>query len=112
MSPFAGCVGYWGTLPDEERTPEEVSRDMELATLTGRPGGNVKGPSPLASLPQFDLVWGFSVDYKHCVLFGVTRQFTSTSLTPKTVMRISILVIVVCIVIRFLKKNVPLPFLK
>ncbi|KAM7291259.1 hypothetical protein ISCGN_027832 [Ixodes scapularis] len=71
-----GCVRYRGTLPDEERTPQGVRRDMELATLTGRPVNGVKGPSPLARLPHFDLVWGFSADYMHSVLLGVTRQFT------------------------------------
>ncbi|KAG0443816.1 hypothetical protein HPB47_014494 [Ixodes persulcatus] len=71
-----GCVRYRGTLPDEERTPQGVRRDMELATLTGRPVNGVKGPSPLARLPHFDLVWGFSVDYMHSVLLGVARQFT------------------------------------
>ncbi|EEC06074.1 conserved hypothetical protein [Ixodes scapularis] len=72
----SGCVRYRGTLPDEERTPQGVRRDMEVATLTGRPVNGVKGPSPLARLPHFDLVWGFSVDYMHSVFLGVTRQFT------------------------------------
>ncbi|KAG0420800.1 hypothetical protein HPB47_003288 [Ixodes persulcatus] len=71
-----GCVRYRGTLPDEERTPQGVRRDMKLATLTGRPVNGVKGLSPLARLPHFDLVWGFSVDYMHSVLLGVTRIFT------------------------------------
>ncbi|KAG0444302.1 hypothetical protein HPB47_013947 [Ixodes persulcatus] len=71
-----GCVRYRGTLPDEERTPQGIRRDMELATLTGKPANGVKGPSPLARLPHFDLVWGFSVDYMHSVLLGVARQFT------------------------------------
>ncbi|KAG0443344.1 hypothetical protein HPB47_015020 [Ixodes persulcatus] len=49
---------------------------MELALLSGASVNGVKGPSPLTDLPHFNLVWGFSVDYMHCVLLGVTRQFT------------------------------------
>lgn len=33
------------------------------------------GPSPLLNLPGFDIVWGFTPDYMHCVLLGGARQF-------------------------------------
>lgn len=85
---------------------------MELGTLTGRPGSNVKGPSPLARLLQFDLVWGFSVDYKHCMLFGVTRQFTEY-LFNSTNCREDFYFGNCCMhCYKIKKKNVPLPFLE
>ncbi|KAG0436799.1 hypothetical protein HPB47_017753 [Ixodes persulcatus] len=71
-----GSLRYRGKTPDEERTPEGVRRDMQLALLSGASVNGVKGPSPLTDLPYFNLVWGFSVDYMHCVLLGVIRQFT------------------------------------
>ena len=37
----------------------------------------VKGPSPIMLLPHFNTVTGFVVDYMHCVLLGVTRQFVT-----------------------------------
>ncbi|CAN7948710.1 unnamed protein product, partial [Ixodes pacificus] len=49
---------------------------MELALQGGVSVNGVKGPSPLANLPHFNLVWVFSVDYMHGVLLGVARQFT------------------------------------
>ncbi|KAG0436434.1 hypothetical protein HPB47_017949 [Ixodes persulcatus] len=71
-----GSLHYRGTTSDEERTPEGVRRDMQLTLLSGASLNGVKGPSPLTDLPHFNLVWGFSVDYMHCVLLGVIRQFT------------------------------------
>ncbi|KAG0444718.1 hypothetical protein HPB47_013467 [Ixodes persulcatus] len=73
---MGGSLRYRGTVPDEERTPEGVLRDMKLALQSGVSVNGVKGPSPLATLPNFDLVWGFNVEYMHCVLLGVARQFT------------------------------------
>ncbi|XP_064481550.1 uncharacterized protein LOC135394638 [Ornithodoros turicata] len=58
-----------------ERTAEGVARDMELALQLETPINGIKGPSPLLGLRTFDLVWGFTVDYMHCVLQGVTKQF-------------------------------------
>lgn len=48
---------------------------MKLALQNGVSVNGVKGPS-LATLPNFNLVWCFNVDYMHCVLLGVARQFT------------------------------------
>lgn len=45
---------------------------MQLDT----PVNGVKGPSPLTNLPYLDLVWCYTVEYMHCVLLGVVRQFT------------------------------------
>ncbi|KAM7284953.1 hypothetical protein ISCGN_031951 [Ixodes scapularis] len=55
---------------------KEVLRDMKLALQSGVSVNGVKGPSPFATLPNSDLVWGFNVDCMHCVLLGVARQFT------------------------------------
>ncbi|KAG0445061.1 hypothetical protein HPB47_000571 [Ixodes persulcatus] len=60
-----GSLRYRGKTPDEERTPEGVRRDMQLALLSGASVNGFKGPSPLTDLPHFNLVWGFSVDYMH-----------------------------------------------
>ncbi|CAN8028707.1 unnamed protein product [Ixodes persulcatus] len=49
---------------------------MQLALRASSSVNGVKGPSPLTDLPHFNLVWGLSVDYMHCVLLGVTLQFT------------------------------------
>ncbi|XP_064467922.1 uncharacterized protein LOC135378756 [Ornithodoros turicata] len=59
-----------------QRTSEGVRRDMELALRLGTPVNGLKGPSPLMKLPHLDLVWCYTVEYMHCVLLGVTRQFT------------------------------------
>lgn len=64
LSPSAG----------QERTPEEVIENMHLAVELGVDINGVKGPSPLINLPAFNIVWGYTVDYMHCVLQGVTRQ--------------------------------------
>ena len=37
----------------------------------------VKGPSVLVLLPEFNITSGFFVDYMHCVLLGVVRQFVT-----------------------------------
>ncbi|KAM7286356.1 hypothetical protein ISCGN_030178 [Ixodes scapularis] len=73
---LGGSLRYRGAVPDEKRTHEGVLRDMKLALQRGVSVNGVKGPSPLATQPNFDLVWGFNVDYMHCVLLGVARQFT------------------------------------
>ncbi|XP_075531803.1 uncharacterized protein LOC142564620 [Dermacentor variabilis] len=57
------------------RTKEGMTEDMAEAHRSGVNARGVKGPSPLINLLGFDIVWGFSPDYMHCVLLGVTRQF-------------------------------------
>ena len=41
----------------------------------------VKGLSWLSTLPYFDTIRGFSVDYMHCVLLGVCRQLLKLHVT-------------------------------
>lgn len=53
---------------------------MDLAMSLGQPINGVKGPSALMNLQHYDLVWGQSVDYMHCVLLGVTKQVMDTLL--------------------------------
>lgn len=55
-----------------------VLRDTELAGQFRVAVQGVKGPSSLATVPNFDPVWGYTVDYMHCALLGVTRQVTET----------------------------------
>ncbi|XP_040073253.1 uncharacterized protein LOC115332464 [Ixodes scapularis] len=63
------------------RTSEGVRRDMDLALETSMTINGYKGPSPAVNLPHFDLVWGFTVEYMHGVLLGVTRQITELLLS-------------------------------
>ncbi|XP_077489460.1 uncharacterized protein LOC144100360 [Amblyomma americanum] len=49
---------------------------MKLAMLQKTSVNGLKGPSPLWSLKHLDLVSCYTVEYMHCVLLGVPRQFT------------------------------------
>ncbi|KAH6946775.1 hypothetical protein HPB50_015240 [Hyalomma asiaticum] len=71
-----GRLLYLHTQPCVERTSAGVRRDMVLASRLRTPVNGLKGTSPLVKLPHFDLVWGYTVEYMHSVLLGVTRQFT------------------------------------
>ncbi|KAL1446704.1 hypothetical protein MTO96_028757 [Rhipicephalus appendiculatus] len=66
---------YLHSKPDVERTSAGIRRDMTLASRLKTPVNGLKGASPLVKLPHFDLVWGYTVEYMHSVLLGVTRQF-------------------------------------
>ncbi|XP_064463127.1 uncharacterized protein LOC135374052 [Ornithodoros turicata] len=74
----------------EMRTAERTTRNAEIAArLSARAGHcvpveGVKGPSSLSLLPHFDPVWGYSVDYMHCALLGVSRQFTELLLSSSS----------------------------
>lgn len=65
-----------------DRSDDEMLLDMEQALEEGRIVRGVKGPSPLINLPYFSPVWGFPVDFMHCVLLGVTRQLTDLWFDP------------------------------
>ncbi|XP_040357221.1 uncharacterized protein LOC121046732 [Ixodes scapularis] len=54
---------------------------MKLALEMSMVINGYKGPSPAVNLPHFDLVWGFTVEYMHAVLLGVTRQITELLLS-------------------------------
>ncbi|KAH7980328.1 hypothetical protein HPB49_015042 [Dermacentor silvarum] len=90
---FNGCFGCpWclacGTLqegrrlyinsepPAPERTAAGIRRDMKLAMELQTPVNGLKGPSAFWPLQYLDLVECYTVEYMHCVLLGVTRQFT------------------------------------
>ena len=38
----------------------------------------VKGSSVMLSLPGFDIIKSFPIDYMHCVLLGVVRRLLSS----------------------------------
>ncbi|KAM7282358.1 hypothetical protein ISCGN_002508 [Ixodes scapularis] len=63
------------------RTSAGVLRDMKVALESSLVINGYKGPSPAVSLPDFDLVWGFTVEYMHGVLLGVIRQITEMRLS-------------------------------
>lgn len=54
---------------------------MKVALESSLVINGYKGPSPAVSLPDFDLVWGFTVEYMHAVLLGVIRQITEMLLS-------------------------------
>ncbi|KAG0420563.1 hypothetical protein HPB47_003425, partial [Ixodes persulcatus] len=55
-----------------------LRKDTELARQFRVPVQGVKGPLALATIPNFDPVWGFTVNYMNYVLLGVARQLTET----------------------------------
>ncbi|KAL1439217.1 hypothetical protein MTO96_001312 [Rhipicephalus appendiculatus] len=63
-------------MPAPERTTGGVRRDMKLAVELQTPVNGLKGPSAFWPLQYLDLVECFTAEYMHCVLLGVTRQFT------------------------------------
>ncbi|XP_072145749.1 uncharacterized protein [Dermacentor andersoni] len=60
----------------DERNAENAKKHTEKASFLHQVHKGVKGPSPLINLPYFDVIWGFTPDYMHCVLLGVSRHFT------------------------------------
>ena len=42
----------------------------------------VKGPSGLVCLQHFNLVWGSSVEYMHCITLGVAKTLLSLWTVP------------------------------
>ncbi|KAG0421942.1 hypothetical protein HPB47_002201 [Ixodes persulcatus] len=71
-----GGMRYLSSTPGPERTPAGVIRDAQLAVELNTDINGVKGPSPLMNLMGFNIVWGYTVDYMHCVLQGVSKQIT------------------------------------
>ncbi|XP_077554020.1 uncharacterized protein LOC144168898 [Haemaphysalis longicornis] len=78
---IAGSMRYTMTEPPEARTSATVATNMELAVVFKDTVNGIKGPSALMNLRGLDLVNGFSVEYMHCALLGVTRQLTETFLS-------------------------------
>ncbi|XP_037572456.2 uncharacterized protein LOC119454715 [Dermacentor silvarum] len=71
-----GTIKYTIDEPVPDRTMEETINAMKTAARTGTIVQGIKGPTPLINMPHFDIIWGFTPDYMHCVLLGVARQFT------------------------------------
>ncbi|XP_073716926.1 uncharacterized protein [Misgurnus anguillicaudatus] len=59
------------------RTHSQHFDDVKRAVETGTCVNGVKGPSPLMFLMYFNMILGFSFDYMHGILLGVSRQFTT-----------------------------------
>lgn len=47
-----------------------------ITLLTG-----IKNLCPLVIIPEFDIIWGFTVDYLHCVLLGVAKSLVEIYLS-------------------------------
>ena len=71
---FVRCYPFALPEPDT-RTLESHEDDARMAVAQGESVHGVKGPSMLMLLPEFNIISGFVVDYMHCVLLGVVRQF-------------------------------------
>lgn len=76
-----GSLRYTMGCPAEARTSNRVKEEMELATSFKDTVNGLKGPTALMNLKGLDLVNGYSVEYMHCVLQGVSRQLTETILS-------------------------------
>lgn len=72
-----GTVKYpMDTNVKDERNAENTKKHLEKASFLHQVHKGVKGLSPLINLPYFDVIWGFTPDYMHCVLLVVSRHFT------------------------------------
>lgn len=78
---FSGSLRFLSFEDARGRTSAGVLRDMKLALESSLVINGYKGPSPAVGLPDFDLVWGFTVEYMHAVLLGVIRQITEILLS-------------------------------
>lgn len=61
-----------------DRTEESFEQCYQKYAVTKGKGEDLKGVnnvSPLTNLPSFKMVWGFTPDYLHCVLLGITKRF-------------------------------------
>ncbi|KAH9367092.1 hypothetical protein HPB48_021729 [Haemaphysalis longicornis] len=72
----SGAVRYTNIKMDEERNPQETREEMMFALSVEESVNGVKGPSAFMNVKHFNLVFGQTVDYMHCVLIGVTKAFT------------------------------------
>ncbi|XP_037290638.2 uncharacterized protein LOC119185900 [Rhipicephalus microplus] len=71
-----GTVKYPVDTVSPDRTAEGTKEIMAKAAEAGRPVQGAKGITPLINLQHFNIIWGFTPDYMHCVLLGVARQMT------------------------------------
>lgn len=73
------CVRFTesGQPSHEERTDSGIRKDMRKAVKKGKIVNGVKSMSPFYILPSFNLVYGFVIDYMHCVLLSVTRTMAN-----------------------------------
>lgn len=83
LSLIAGVVKfpYAGNKP--ERTHQGVYNSMVKASRYHQVVDGINGLTPLIRLKGMNLVWGFSPDYMHAVLEGVTKQLVELWLTCK-----------------------------
>lgn len=79
--------GYTRVYPDVEAGMRSHKHIIECGAKAVDEGVNhvlgVKSVSPLLILNGFDMVKSFSIDYMHCVLLGVTKQFLDMWLNSK-----------------------------
>ncbi|XP_058443180.1 uncharacterized protein LOC131425359 [Malaya genurostris] len=65
----------------QKRDHSSTKQHMMIAQDTAKELFGIKGLSVLLSLPNFDIVRGFGVDYMHASLLGVTKQMWNQIVT-------------------------------
>jgi hypothetical protein len=61
----------------ELRTHSNTIQDMQSAYENDSLVNGLKGFSPMAGIPHFNVVQGFAIDYMHCALLGVMKFLLS-----------------------------------
>nr|XP_042908063.1 uncharacterized protein LOC122271298 [Parasteatoda tepidariorum] len=71
-----GTVKYCirNTLLYKERTELDTAELVVEAIKSGKSKFGIKGPSPLVTIPHFNVVQGFSLDSMHSIFLGVTKK--------------------------------------
>ncbi|XP_036151203.1 uncharacterized protein LOC118648847 [Monomorium pharaonis] len=69
----------------ELRSHESHLKDIKTVTLSNkRQERGVKGNTALIQIPCIDIVWSFSFDYLHTILFGIEQQLYNKWTCPKS----------------------------
>lgn len=65
------------------RSNRETLKAMNKASFDTNSNDGVMGISCLVSVPKFQIIKGFGIDYMHCVLLGVFRKLLDFYINPK-----------------------------
>ena len=72
-----GNVHWYSNQTYELRTPESVLQDVAIAIESGEVTKGMKGPSPLAHLPGYDICNGTVIDAMHGPMNGIFKQMVT-----------------------------------
>ncbi|XP_016841981.1 uncharacterized protein LOC100116797 isoform X1 [Nasonia vitripennis] len=82
--------------PPPNRTRSSMIANAREALTRPKPVVGVKMASPLLNLQYFDIARGFTPEYMHCVLAGVTQQLTENIVNLLTPNQIDIMDSLLC----------------